>query len=1117
VLARDSECDDSIFCNGAETCVAGECKPGVAPACDDAVACTDDFCDQSTDSCRHNNNDGTCSDGKFCNGLEICDPAAGDPATGCVAGVPIKCDDEVPCTQDSCDDSTGQCSHTPDDAACDDGVFCNGAEACSATGCAAGLPTACDDGLSCTIDTCDETAKGCAFTPNDTACDDGLQCNGAETCDPLGAGPTGCVAGVAVPCASDGVACTVDACDEVSGSCQHVPDNAACGAGSFCVPGVGNGCSPAKPCGSDAECDDGNGCNGTETCNVVCQPGTPPSCDDSVPCTKDSCDPATGACVHAINNVACDDGLACNGLESCDAKLGCVTAPPPKCDDGVACTQDVCIEPAGTCFHTPIDSLCDDNKLCNGQETCDPVAGCKKGPNYVCPSDGIACTKEQCDATLNACKSVPNDALCPCGQTCSPSGGCGSFCQVQACSNGKVYACGDCKDNDGDCKIDGNDPQCLGACDNTENAGPTQGSGCYFVPPPGQFNPKLSCAWNGPPAGDPYPTAFDATMTPVVINLTDDNGDGKVDTNDIPDIAFISYPDDGSNVSHGVLRVVSGKCNPDGTMKQHFSVGTTEIQNSTGTANVWFDFSGGLAAGDVDGDGLPEIVGTLAGGGTIAITNTGKVKWMQALYPKGADHVNATTPSIANLDGVGAAEIISGRVVLDGKTGSLKWKGTAGLGVNGFLGPVSSVADPDNDGKPNVLAGNTMYNADGTVAWTYTYPVASTSANCGQGANCDGFTATGNFDADDFGEVVIVRAGVVYILNHDGTPMMVNNAPVRINIPKSTCTLNEGGPPTVADFDGDGKPEIGVAGANFYIVADLKCIGTPLPAGCDSQGIRWKVANNDCSSRVTGSSVFDFDGDGNAEVIYNDEALFRIMDGKTGAVLFSLPNHSRTRLEMPIVADVDNDGRAEVVFVENDAGKPNSTRHGLRVWGDANDTWVSTRRIWNQHSYHVTNVMENGQIPAKEPANWLEPTTSTVAGKMNNFRQNLPEQDALAAPDLQATLTFDKTTCPTTLGLVANVCNKGLLQVGSGIPVHFYDDTTKAEITCGNAPLATKGNIQPGACEKVTCSVVPASISQTQVVRICADNAGYDCVSGGVSECVESNNISIVQAQGCAQ
>jgi hypothetical protein len=50
----DAECDDRVFCNGAEECSGGFCRPATAPACpDDGLACTVDACQESSGTCTH--------------------------------------------------------------------------------------------------------------------------------------------------------------------------------------------------------------------------------------------------------------------------------------------------------------------------------------------------------------------------------------------------------------------------------------------------------------------------------------------------------------------------------------------------------------------------------------------------------------------------------------------------------------------------------------------------------------------------------------------------------------------------------------------------------------------------------------------------------------------------------------------------------------------------------------------------------------------------------------------------------------------------------------------------------------------------------------------------------
>ena len=247
---------------------------------------------------------------------------------------------------------------------------------------------------------------------------------------------------------------------------------------------------------------------------------------------------------------------------------------------------------------------------------------------------------------------------------------------------------------------------------------------------------------------------------------------------------------------------------------------------------------------------------------------------------------------------------------------------------------------------------------------------------------------------------------------------------------------NESGPPTVADFDGDGRAEIGTAGADFYVVADGDCDVDDWEArGCHSRGILWATPNEDCSSRSTASSVFDFEGDGAAEVVYADERTFRILSGKTGEVLFEDADHrSNTRIELPVIADTDADENAEVIVgsawydrFPEDAGPEG--KPGLRIWQDAEDNWVRTRRVWNQHSYHVTNVNADGTIPAAEPPNWA------IEG-LNNYRQNVQPSGLFNAPDLVVReLRTSAVRCSQTGQLEVYVLlgNDGALGVPAGV------------------------------------------------------------------------------------
>jgi len=96
------------------------------------------------------------------------------------------------------------------------------------------------------------------------------------------------------------------------------------------------------------------------------------------------------------------------------------------------------------------------------------------------------------------------------------------------------------------------------------------------------------------------------------------------------------------------------------------------------------------------------------------------------------------------------------------------------------------------------------------------------------------------------------------------------------------------------------EPEVGSAGYEGYAVFDPECAATPRPAFCQGPGLRWLKQTRDHSSGSTGSSVFDFNGDGQAEVVYRDECWLRVYDGKTGLVRFASSITSGTIIELPV-------------------------------------------------------------------------------------------------------------------------------------------------------------------------------------------------------------------------
>jgi hypothetical protein len=154
---------------------------------------------------------------------------------------------------------------------------------------------------------------------------------------------------------------------------------------------LGNLRAISPPCETDADCDDGLFCNGAETCQPatgLCLPGTPPTCDDGNSCTTDVCSTTAGACVNAsvADGTACDDGAWCTVGESCTAGV-CGGAVPRSCEDGLACTANACSEALDMCV----------------------VASCTTAPCFSTPvGSGVAAGSPRSDRSIVPAGVLPS-------------------------------------------------------------------------------------------------------------------------------------------------------------------------------------------------------------------------------------------------------------------------------------------------------------------------------------------------------------------------------------------------------------------------------------------------------------------------------------------------------------------------------------------------------------------------------------------------------------------------------------------------------------------------------------------------------------------------------------
>lgn len=608
--------------------------------------------------------------------------------------------------------------------------------------------------------------------------------------------------------------------------------------------------------------------------------------------------------------------------------------------------------------------------------------------------------------------------------------------------------------------VDSNDQ--VNESDESNNYGNT-GVSCATDPPVGTLDTTLEWSWT---SSTTVSNSTNVLMTPAVMDVTDGNGNGP---DGIPDIIFVSTAYNGGNVGQrGQLRVVRGT---DGV--EMYTVTDPVL-------DVDLTHINSLAVGDLDGDGNPDIVGNGFPRNRVKafVGATGALMWESD--PLSNDFYWGGV-SIADLNGDGMPEVLAGPHAINGSTGALIWTGTPPPGGNPIDNwGVSYAADLDLDGLPEVIFGNTVYHGqDNSPLWLGGDVMAQDAF-----LSFRSMSAVGNFDADPEAEIVFVSGGQVWLCNHTLTPVW---GPVPIS--DTGVGIQAGGPPTIADFDGDGFPEIGVAGSDRYAVLDTD--GTVL----------WRANVVDTSSGITGSSVFDFDCDGTAEVVYGDQTMLWVYRGSDGAALLQIDRSSCTGTEYPLVADVDGDGHAEIIAPAN-TNCGFGPEKGIFVWGALDNNWAPTREVWNQHAYSITNVNDDGTIPAIPQNNWLFPPGTPH----NNFRQN-SESSCSAGP--LPDLTASQVSCDANASTVTvRIGNGGAADVGAGVPVSFYD----ADPLNGGMWLAstvTSVTLAPGTWEDLSVALPPTPGASSRFVV--ADDTGvldsFDQIKGIINECDETNNV----------
>ena len=523
---------------------------------------------------------------------------------------------------------------------------------------------------------------------------------------------------------------------------------------------------------------------------------------------------------------------------------------------------------------------------------------------------------------------------------------------------------------------------------------------------------------------------------PAVGQIVDTNGSGAIDDEDMPIILIYQ----------------------EGRVVALYGNGAGVAWETSAT----YGQDGGFAVGDLDEDGWPEVV--TASEDTVCSLDgqDGSRNWCTSGLEASLDPNGVSYPAIAAMNDEGGPEVTVGDAILDGSTGALVGQG--GLGTGSWtverdssyrFGVLSVPADLDGDGQLELITGNAAYDRQGDLVWS----------NDGD----DGLVAVADFDGDGQGEVVkAVKQALLVGMESDGSEVW-------------SYHTEGGSPPAIDDLDGDGRPEI-VFSENLWLTA-LEWGGAVL----------WRVPADDRST-AAGPILFDFDQDGLLEVIFTDMSHLRVFSGLDGSVKYESEEfRSNTLMEIPIVADVDNDGQAEIVTGQCAMYLEPTPYGSLTVYGDAEHSWPPARKVWNQHAYYISNIDDRGGIPSPTEPNYA---------LYNNFRSANTGRPPGQFWDLRAEV----------LEVCEDECEQGTLQVAAR-PANAGNEWVPAGISislragAGGEILATTATTEAipavSTGEMVLFEVDAEAIGGTQpIVTTDEDASGL----GRVYECDEGNN-----------
>ncbi|MDC8003362.1 hypothetical protein POV27_04830 [Aureisphaera galaxeae] len=516
---------------------------------------------------------------------------------------------------------------------------------------------------------------------------------------------------------------------------------------------------------------------------------------------------------------------------------------------------------------------------------------------------------------------------------------------------------------------------------------------------------------------------------------------------------------------------------------------------------------GGLA--DVDGDGGVEFFDAGGSSHRFRSYDTDGTLLFNATVASGLP-AEDDVPLFADFNHDGIPEAYLSNKILNAQTGALLLDAGAGhRGIPGGLFRLSLpvAADVIGDDTLELIAGHTVYsvnitNTTGTAGNTITpitYPGISTS---------DGLTFVADMDLDGALDVITANTttDILNIWNPRTGILMSSALPGDLNLSRTPTIM-------IGNVDDDPYPEIATlrSGTQFSVF-DYD--------GNSTLSVKWTDVVADTSSEWTGATMFDFNADGKQEVVYRDEVELHVYDAETGIPFYTFPLTSNTRNEYPVIADVDDDGEAEILITGNGASGT-----GLYLFESGPlSTWASARNIWNQYTYRAVSINSDATVPQYETNASISYTVGPDTFRPYNISNvqvggllSTGQPVTLPLPDASVTSVTEQVGSNCTGGdaiIQVNIDNLGDADLPAGTPIAVYDGDPQV----GGAVLLTVGtlstSIAPGGSGSESISVPGITLPTTIYVLVSDDGTGTlpltiptDFPLSTINECDYTNNL----------